>query len=263
MRKFKENEKKREFSYKIVDSYDHFDSKESILVKLFGHKTNKHEIQTENNYEMALCRIFRFLQLLCENNNIAMKNFLLRQANEDGGVKVTSINFITEACQLLRQFFKIMSSNVVNIPPSLLDFVNEITQIPCLTCQKSLMSSTFFEDMSYMAGFFESKENVEQRKFPFYIDNTPRKDDEDQAPGALDDNSLATLQDIYEKGIGLALSNFEGNDNDIFLEFLNKAQPKYLWIVIRQNLVKLLRPHAARYGVSREKVEEELDQFYE
>ena len=239
MRKFKENEKKREFSYKIVDSYDHFDSKESILVKLFGHKTNKHEIQTENNYEMALCRIFRFLQLLCENNNIAMKNFLLRQ------------------------FFKIMSSNVVNIPPSLLDFVNEITQIPCLTCQKSLMSSTFFEDMSYMAGFFESKENVEQRKFPFYIDNTPRKDDEDQAPGALDDNSLATLQDIYEKGIGLALSNFEGNDNDIFLEFLNKAQPKYLWIVIRQNLVKLLRPHAARYGVSREKVEEELDQFYE
>ena len=44
VRKLKDNEKKREFSYKIVDSYDHFDSKESILVKLFGHKTNKHEI---------------------------------------------------------------------------------------------------------------------------------------------------------------------------------------------------------------------------
>ena len=81
VRKFKENEKKREFSYKIVDSYDYFDSKESILVKLFGHKTNKHELQTELNYEMALCRIFRFLQLFCENNNIDMKHFLLKQTN--------------------------------------------------------------------------------------------------------------------------------------------------------------------------------------
>lgn len=65
VRKFKENEKKRVFSYKIVDSYDHFDSKENILVKMFGHKTDKFEIETELNYELALCRIFRFLQLFC------------------------------------------------------------------------------------------------------------------------------------------------------------------------------------------------------
>jgi len=106
---------------------------------------------------MALRRTFRFLQLFCENNNIEMKKFVMRQTNLDGNEKLNSINFIVEACMLLRQFFKIMSANVVNIPPNLLDFINEITQIPCLECQKSLMSSTFFEDMSYMAGFFESK----------------------------------------------------------------------------------------------------------
>lgn len=39
-------------------------------------------------------------------------------------MKVNTINFITEATQLLRQLFKIMSSKVVNIPPSLLDFLN-------------------------------------------------------------------------------------------------------------------------------------------
>jgi hypothetical protein len=33
VRKMKENEKKRIFSYKIVDSYDHFDTKENTLVK--------------------------------------------------------------------------------------------------------------------------------------------------------------------------------------------------------------------------------------
>ena len=41
VRKFKENEKERDFSYKIVDSYDHFDGLETILVKKFGHKTDK------------------------------------------------------------------------------------------------------------------------------------------------------------------------------------------------------------------------------
>lgn len=124
VRKFKENEKKRVFSYKIVDSYDHFDSKENILVKMFGHKTDKFEIQTELNYELALCRTFRFLQLFCENNNIEMKKFVMNQVNDDGTPKLTNINFILEACQLLRQFFKIMSSKIVTIPPSLLDFIN-------------------------------------------------------------------------------------------------------------------------------------------
>jgi hypothetical protein len=53
-----------------------------------------------------------------------MKKFLMTQRNPGGSEKITSINFILEACQLLRQFFKIMSSKVVNIPPSLLDFIN-------------------------------------------------------------------------------------------------------------------------------------------
>ena len=86
----------------------------------------------EINYEKALCRIFRFLQLFCENNNIHMKKFLLEQINDDGQKKTNSINFIEEATLLLRKKFKIMNDNVVNIPPCILDFINEITQIPCL-----------------------------------------------------------------------------------------------------------------------------------
>lgn len=209
---------------------------------MFGHKTDKFEIQTELSYELALSRTFRFLQLFCENNNIEMKKFLMTQTNDDGQEKITTINFIQEACQLLRHFFKIMSSKVVNIPPSILDFINEITQIPCLSCQKSLMRSTFFEDMSYMASFFEDKINIEQRKFNFFIDPET----------CVEGDPLQTLQGIYGKGIGLVLSNFEGNDNEIFWEFLNKCQPLYLWIVIRQNMIKLLRPLAAsRFKVVR------------
>ncbi len=68
---------------------------------------------------------------------------------------------------------------------------------------------------------------------------------------ASDGDPLNTLADIYGKGIGLALSNFEGNDTEIFWEFLNKCQPLFLWIVIRQNMIKLLRPMADKFKVSR------------
>ena len=190
------------------------------------------------------------MQLLCENNNIPMKLFLLHQSNEDGSDTLVMINFVQEACQLLRQLFKIMSIKVVNIPPSILNFINEITQIPCLDCQTSLMKSTFFEDMSYMASFFEDKVNIDQRKFNFYVD--PHKPDD-----------LNTLMSVYEQAIALALSNFEGNDNQIFWEFLNKCQPLFLWIVVRQNLVKLLRPIASRFGVVREDIESSLEKEWE
>ena len=48
-----------------------------------------------------------------------------------------------------------MNSKVVNIPNNLLAFIGEITQLPCLDNQISLMKSTFFEDISYLASFFE------------------------------------------------------------------------------------------------------------
>ena len=59
------------------------------------------------------------------------------------------------------------------------------------------MTSTFFEDISYMGSYFEDKMNIEQRKFNFFID-----------PDHADEDPLTTLSDIYQKGISLALSNF-------------------------------------------------------
>jgi hypothetical protein len=74
------------------------------------------------------------LQLFCENGNVDMKNFLLAQTNdkERKQRKTTSINFIETTTLLLRKLFKIMNDKVVNIPQTLLDFINEITQLPCI-----------------------------------------------------------------------------------------------------------------------------------
>jgi inositol 1,4,5-triphosphate receptor type 1/inositol 1,4,5-triphosphate receptor type 3 len=99
-----------------------------------------------------------------------MKKFLLAQTNDaEGQVKKTnSINFIETTTLLLRKLFKIMNDKVVGIPQTLLDFINEITQLPCIDNQIAFMKSTFFEDLSYLADFFMSYENLTARKFePF------------------------------------------------------------------------------------------------
>lgn len=66
VRKYKDYEKKRNFNYNIVDTYDYFHDQEKSILKFFGNtNVDKFESQTELNNEKALCRIFRFLQLFC------------------------------------------------------------------------------------------------------------------------------------------------------------------------------------------------------
>lgn len=45
---------------------------------------------------------------------------------------MNSINFIEETTFLLRRFFKIMNINIIEIQLFLLDFINEVTQLPCV-----------------------------------------------------------------------------------------------------------------------------------
>jgi hypothetical protein len=58
-----------------------------------------------------------------------------------------------------------MNNKLVMIPSNLLAFIGEITQVPILQNQVSFIKSTFFEDISYMASFFDSNDNKQQRKF--------------------------------------------------------------------------------------------------
>ncbi len=127
-----------------------------------------------------------------------------------------------------------MNNRIVTIPGSVLEFLKEVTQTPCINNQRSLMKSTFFEDISYMAEFFENKANILSRKFELN-------------PGPED--ARTKLANIYETGIGLALSNFEGNDDSLEFEFISKCKPKYLWLVIRQNLLGLLKVRRVSYGI--------------
>ena len=168
MRKIKDEAvgKDRQFAYSIVDTYDYFDGESNVIFSAFGVTGfDKNEMRSEKNNQLALCRVFRFLQLMCENGNNQMKEFLLVQTNTNGDRKTNAVNFIETTSFLLRKLFKVMNVKLVGIPATLLDFISEITQLPCINNQIAFMKSTFFEDLSYLADYFVSEDNLKQRKF--------------------------------------------------------------------------------------------------
>lgn len=210
MNEMKENKDKREklFNFPHEDTYDYYNVREKVLEKKFGYETvDRMEAKVKADNENALVRCFRFLQLFCENNNVDMKKFLLVQIDESGVKKAKTINFIETTTLLLRKFFKIMNRNMSGFKLTLLlDFVNECTQIPCSDNQKALTKSSYFEDVCYMSSFFASHDNLKARLFD------PDKPE-----------SMGQLFEIYQKSIMLALSNLEGNEDQIYSEFIAKC----------------------------------------
>lgn len=70
--------------------------------------------------------------MLNENNNVAMKNFMRVQVDQDKNVKLNSINFIELTTIQLRMFLKIISKPILVIPTAMIEFLVEIIQLPCL-----------------------------------------------------------------------------------------------------------------------------------
>ena len=126
---------------------------------------------------------------------------MLTQTNANKERKTNNVNFIETTSFLLRKLFKVMNDKLVAIPATLLDFINEITQLPCINNQISFMKSTFFEDLSYLADYFVTEKNLQDRKFSVIAETD------------AEDEPITVLKSIYQKGIDLALGNFEGNDN--------------------------------------------------
>lgn len=109
--------------------------------------------------------LFKFMQLLCECNNIAFKDFVREQIDSDGSKKATSFNILNMTTFEIRRLFKVMNEEASIIILPLTDFLNEVVTLPCSKNQISLCETTFFEDLCYMAGFFNEPANLKDRHF--------------------------------------------------------------------------------------------------
>lgn len=122
----KDEQLDNDFCPTTIDNYDYFDVNQRYCLRKNVFEPNS----TDEHLYHQLCiatyrRAFKFLQLLCENNNIEGKHFIREQPG-----KQRQINFINVATRELRSLFQVMCGEIVNVPIFLLDFLLEVTQIP-------------------------------------------------------------------------------------------------------------------------------------
>ncbi|CAK78094.1 unnamed protein product (macronuclear) [Paramecium tetraurelia] len=218
--KFRKNKPHSSFpNIELCDNFDFYDELTQTTSRLnHMEKDDAREEYIKEEFINLLNRSFRFLQLLCENNNVQMKNFIRQQIDPDLNPKIGSINFIELATSQLRVFCKAFNSKISEVPIYILDFILEVVQVPCLENQITLCKTTFFEDVCYLVQQLSIRQNQEQR-------------------GLLSKpEGMQALFNIYNKIIIIIMSVLEGNDDRIQEDLQKKIDPKFLIEIVRQYL---------------------------
>jgi uncharacterized protein with PQ loop repeat len=203
-----------------IDRYEYFDQSSRSLLRFGGYEQERDEQLEEALERRVFSCLFRFMQLLCECNNIEFKHFIREQKNLDGKRKNNTINILNMATFEIRRLFKVMSKDATKIILPLTNFLNEVVSLPCRENQLALCETTFFEDLCYMATFFEDEKNKKE----FRLDNI---------------ESLESLFTLYICCIQVILNILEGNSNDLNRAFLIKLEVKFLLRVIKENFHRL------------------------
>jgi hypothetical protein len=226
-----------------VDNYDFYDVNQKYTLRKNVFEPNS----TDEHIYSKLCittyrRTFKFLQIMCENNNKENKNFIRVQPG-----KARQCNFIDITTKELSSLFKIYCDDIKEVPSYLLEFVLEVTQIPIYENQTALMNSTFFEDLCLLKNnfTFDTKIPDEKEKFNKFLSDRNFK-------------NLDFVNEIYYKSLKIILSNFEGNDKKTFTTLDSKLEPKFLVQVMEEKL-RAMKADAYSKGdkAAEKKVEEE------
>ncbi|CAD8193240.1 unnamed protein product [Paramecium pentaurelia] len=216
--KFQKDKQNPFLSIVYVDNLTQFSEKTETLKR-----TLPSAIESQNTIKnrklsiKVMWRAFRMLQLMCENNNVQMKNYLREQTDKEDSVHINSINFIEFATKELRILLKILNKNVVSITQQIVDFINEVIQLPCFLNQVTLCKSTYMEDVCFTFETFQKEESqLIQREL-----HTPEEQDE-----------LFELQAKIIQSIMLVL---EGNNQKNYEELQQKLDCRFL-----VNFIKLI-----------------------
>ena len=203
-----------DFEIEIIDNYDFYSETEKYCMRKNVFEPNStNEIIYHQECIITYRRAFKFLQLLCENNNIENKNLVREQPG-----KLEPINFINTTTTELRNLFEVICKSIVTVPEFLLDFLIEITQIPIKLNQEALMNSSFFEDLCQMGNELLKPGKLEARSF---------------------DESSQPLETIFAKSVQIILSNFEGNDEVTYKILDSKLDPKFLTSILENRFTAI------------------------
>lgn len=133
-----------EFVVQALDRYDYYEHKTKSLKRFGNFEEEKDEADEEKQEKKVFACLFKFMQLLCECNNIDFKNFIREQVDTDGQKKNSSFNILNMTTFEIRRLFKVMDTDASKIVLPLTDFLNEVVTLPCSENQLSLCETTFF-----------------------------------------------------------------------------------------------------------------------
>ena len=164
--------------------------------------------------------VFQLVHLLCENNFVQFKKEFREQKTEV--LKLNNRNLLIRSTIELRKIFKVYSRRIKTLPHRILDFLNEIAQIPCEPNQIELSKSTFFEDVCQFV-----------REFGY--------------ESVRHNNELAMeVSVIIEKFLKIVLSLLESNHDEIYTSFANKMDRNFFQTLLKYHESLVLDQPAAQ-----------------
>ena len=117
--------------------------------------------------EMTLSRsieniivMMRFIQLLCENHNLALQKMLCKQTNLEGRPKSKSVNIINYIAKIFEQMIKIINTVTVGLGHQLVDTIVECIQGPCKDNQRTLVSAKILDSCRELINMLIKPENL-------------------------------------------------------------------------------------------------------
>ena len=146
------------------------------------------------------------MQLLCENNFVDFK-MEFREQKIEKSIKTNNRNLLIRSTIELRKLFRMYRKEIQDLPEEILDFLNEIAQIPCYDNQVELSKSTFFEDVCQFIFAFMKK-----------ID--PKLNE-------VDAEMFIHVESIIERFFKILLSLLESNSTEIYSSFVQKLDPEF------------------------------------
>lgn len=133
------------------DTYDFYIDNQKIMKRQFIYVPETVEEQKEFDQKVVNMQYtFILLKNLCEGNN-EIKHYIRDQVmiEEQGKSKPDSVNFLTLSVTELRRMFSNFNIDIIKVPVSIIDFIYEVTQIPCLDNQLFICKNTsFFSDFA-------------------------------------------------------------------------------------------------------------------
>ena len=110
-------------------------------------------------------RVLRFLQLLCENHNLQLQNFL-RVQDHDGLVNNKSFDFVSHISLMFGKFIKEYTNCYSSdLGDQLMATLTELIQGPCKENQTSLINCKVIDNCTELIFVYNSKKVLRQKGF--------------------------------------------------------------------------------------------------